>query len=66
MSAEWREEQTRADAELIAHERIARFDRERAERLAQYALVWERRFTQQRLAAAVAGGVIPSLWRVIK
>lgn len=63
LSMEWREEQTRVDATLIAHERLKRFEREHDERFAQYELTWERRFARQRAAAATG---VPSLWRVVK
>lgn len=65
-SIDWQEQQTREEATAIAHERLARYDLERQERLAAYALVWEARAAAKRQRVALATGEARSLWRLIK
>ena len=62
MSQTWLSERTITDAEAVARERLARYALEREERMAEYRKTWERRWAQQRAAAAM--GRPSALWRV--
>lgn len=52
MSSEWRDQRVTIDAEAEARERLERYATEREERMAEYRLAWEKKWSQARSARA--------------
>jgi hypothetical protein len=48
LSPDWVVQETASEARAVALDRLARYDREREERLAEYRATWERQWANER------------------